>query len=296
MGSDHHYPEEAPAHMVRVAGFYMDRYLVNNRQFAGFVAATKYKTIAERLLDQDKYPSLSAAQRAAGSMVFKKPKHIVTSNDTSQWWTWKIGAYWRHPEGPGSSIATRMDHPVVHIAYEDAEAYAGWAGKSLPTEAEWGFAARGGLEGAEYVWGEEFSPAGRVMAKTWQGSFPNENLCTDGFAGTSPVGVFLENETSSRRDEANRTRTAPSYARSSWNASRRRAPRRVMHVAHPPITALAAAVIEVVTAHRLGIARKTLCQIGPIVRHGGQRSCRTATTKLYRFFRIFVAMPALRLS
>jgi formylglycine-generating enzyme len=193
MGSDHHYPEEAPAHRVNIDGFLMDRYLVTNRQFAVFVAQTKYKTVAERPLEKAVFPDLTAAQLAPGSLVFKKPKHTVTINDYRQWWEWKAGANWRHPEGKGSSIAARLDHPVVHVAYEDAESYANWAGKSLPTEAEWEFAARGGLDGAEFTWGDEFTPGGRIMANSWQGGFPNENLCLDGYEGTSPIGAFPAN-------------------------------------------------------------------------------------------------------
>jgi formylglycine-generating enzyme len=193
MGSDRHYPEEAPAHQVRVESFLMDSHLVTNRQFGAFVMATKYVTVAERPLDPVAFPDIPKSRLAPGSLVFHKPKHPVPTNDTRQWWSWKAGAYWRHPEGRGSSVATRLDHPVVHIAFEDAEAYAAWAGKSLPTEAEWEFAARGGLEGAEFVWGEEFAPEGRPMANTWQGIFPSESLLLDGFEGTSPVGAFPAN-------------------------------------------------------------------------------------------------------
>jgi sulfatase modifying factor 1 len=193
MGSDRHYPEEAPAHKVRVESFLMDSHLVTNRQFGGFVMATKYITVAERPLDAEAFPGIPESRLAAGSLVFQKPKHPVPINDPRQWWSWKAGAYWRHPEGRGSSVAARMDHPVVHIAFEDAEAYANWAGKSLPTEAQWEFAARGGLEGAEFVWGEEFSPGARPMANTWQGIFPSENLLLDGFERTSPIGSFPAN-------------------------------------------------------------------------------------------------------
>ncbi len=128
-----------------------------------------------------------------GSLVFRKTRGPVDLRNISNWWEWKPGAYWRHPEGKGSSIAARLDHPVVQVAFEDAEAYARWAGKALPTEAEWEFAARGGLDGAEFVWGDEFAPEGRQMANTWQGEFPWQNLCVDGFERTSPVGAFPAN-------------------------------------------------------------------------------------------------------
>jgi formylglycine-generating enzyme len=193
MGSDHHYPEEAPVHPVRVDGFFMDRHPVTNRQFARFVAATKYRTVAERTLDRAAYPTLNTAQREAGSIVFVKPKHVVSGGDIRQWWRWKPGAFWRHPEGPGSSVAVRLDHPVVHVAFEDAEAYANWAGKSLPTEAEWEFAAQGGLTDTEYAWGDTMTLNGQIMANTWQGEFPSENLCLDGHERTSPVGSFPQN-------------------------------------------------------------------------------------------------------
>jgi formylglycine-generating enzyme len=193
MGSNRHYPEEAPAHRVRVDGFQMDTHLVTNRQFAAFVADTKYLTVAERPLSAAAFPDLPASRLAPGSLVFNKPRRPVSTNDPGQWWGWKPGAYWRHPEGRGTSVAARLDHPVVHVAYEDAEAYAAWAGKALPTEAEWEFAARGGLDGAEFVWGEAFTPGGRAMANTWQGNFPSENLNLDGFEGTSPVGTYPAN-------------------------------------------------------------------------------------------------------
>ena len=193
MGSDSHYPEEAPAHRVSVDGFFIDPYPVTNRQFAAFVSATGYRTVAERPLSPTEYPGALPHMLKPGSLVFRKTRGPVDLHDISNWWGWKPGAYWRHPEGKGSSVARRLDHPVVQVAFEDAEAYAGWAGKVLPTEAEWEFAARGGLAGVEFVWGSEFTPGDRQMANTWQGEFPWQNLAVDGFERTSPVGVFPAN-------------------------------------------------------------------------------------------------------
>jgi formylglycine-generating enzyme len=193
MGSDAHYPEEAPAHCVRVKGFFVDPCPVTNRQFATFVAATGYHTVAERMPNPADYPGALPHMLKPGSLVFCKTRGPVDLRNLSNWWEWKPGAYWRHPEGRGSSVAGRLDHPVVHVAFEDAEAYANWAGKVLPTEAEWEFAARGGLDDAEFVWGDEFAPESRQMANTWQGEFPWQNLCADGFERTSPVGVFPAN-------------------------------------------------------------------------------------------------------
>jgi formylglycine-generating enzyme len=193
MGSDSHYPEEAPAHEVHVDGFWLDRAPVTNREFLKFVNATGYVTLAESKPDPTDYPGALAHMLRAGSLVFTPPRHAVDLRDWSQWWSFKFGANWRRPYGPRSSLAGLHDHPVVHIAYRDAEAYAAWAGKELPTEAEWEFAARGGLEGAEFAWGDEFAPGGRQMANTWQGAFPLENLKTDGYERTSPVGAFPAN-------------------------------------------------------------------------------------------------------
>jgi formylglycine-generating enzyme len=193
MGSDAHYPEEAPAHRVRVDGFFIDRYPVTNRQFAEFVAATGYRTVAERPPTPADYPGALPHMLKPGSLVFRKTRGPVDLRDVQNWWAWKPNVYWRHPEGKGSSVAGRLDHPVVQVAFEDAEAYAYWAGKALPSAAEWEFAARGGLDGAEFAWGGEFAPGGRQMANTWQGEFPWQNLCTDGFDRTSPVGAFPAN-------------------------------------------------------------------------------------------------------
>jgi formylglycine-generating enzyme len=193
MGSDRHYPEEAPAHNVSVDGFWIDRTPVTNRDFLQFVNATGYVTFAELKPDPKHYPGAQPHMLRAGSLVFSPPLHHVDLGDWSQWWQFKFGANWRRPSGPRSSIAGLHDHPVVHVAYCDAEAYAKWAGKELPTEAEWEFAARGGLHGAEFAWGAEFAPGGRQMANTWQGAFPHQNLAADGYERTSPVRAFPPN-------------------------------------------------------------------------------------------------------
>ena len=193
MGSDRHYPEEAPAHEVRVDGFWMDACTVTNEEFRRFVDATGYLTHAERPVDSADYPGAKPDLLKPSSVVFRKQRHPVDLANPYNWWRYVPGANWRHPSGPGSSANARAKHPAVQIAYKDAEAYAAWAGKALPTEAEWEFAARGGLEGAEFAWGDEFSPGGRMMANTWQGEFPWENLKTDGYEATAPVGSFPAN-------------------------------------------------------------------------------------------------------
>lgn len=193
MGSDDFYPEERPVHRVAVDGFRMDVRPVTNDDFSRFVEATRYVTVAERIPDPADYPGADPALLVPGSLVFRRPARRVGLDDFRAWWTYVPGACWRNPEGPGSTLHARADHPVVHIAYKDAEAYAAWAGKSLPSEAEWELAARGGLDGAVYAWGDELAPGGRVMANTWQGEFPWQNLATDGWEGTSPVGAFPAN-------------------------------------------------------------------------------------------------------
>jgi formylglycine-generating enzyme len=193
MGSDKHYPEEAPAHEVTVDGFWMDRHTVTNEEFRKFVEATKHVTSAERAPKAEDYPGAKPDLLVPASVVFNKPRERVDLRDCYNWWIYVPGANWRHPEGPASSLKGKAKHPVVHVAYEDVEAYANWIGKELPTEAEWEFAARGGLAGAEFVWGDAFTPGGRHMANTWQGEFPWQNLKADRFEGTAPVESFPPN-------------------------------------------------------------------------------------------------------
>jgi formylglycine-generating enzyme len=193
MGSDHHYPEEAPAHWVTVAGFWIDRHTVTNREFARFVHKTGYVTVAERAPDPADYPGARPDLLVPASTVFRQPAHRVDLHDPYNWWTYVPGASWRHPQGPGSSVRNKPDHPVLHVAWADVQAYARWAGKQPPTEAEWELAARGGLDGATYAWGEELTLGGHWMANTWQGEFPIENLKLDRYEGTAPVGSFPPN-------------------------------------------------------------------------------------------------------
>ena len=193
MGSDRHYAEERPAHPVTVSGFWMDTTTVTNAEFARFVAATGYRTVADRPLDPATYPGADAAMLIPGALVFRMTDGPVDTSDITNWWHWTPGASWHRPEGPESSITGRDSHPVVHVAYEDAEAYAHWAGKALPTEAEWEFAARGGLDGREFVWGDELAPGGVHQANTWQGPFPWRNFAADGFERTAPVGSYPPN-------------------------------------------------------------------------------------------------------
>lgn len=196
MGDTKHHPEEAPAHAVTVPGFWIDRTEVTNREFARFAGATGYLTEAERPVDPRAFPDARAEDLLPGGMVFREVKGVdarLCGVGDLPWWRFTPGANWRHPEGPGSSIEGRMDHPVVQVSYRDALAYCAWAGKRLPTEAEWELAARGGLEGKPYVWGDAEQPAGKPMCNHWQGDFPALDRAEDGFHGTAPVGSFPPN-------------------------------------------------------------------------------------------------------
>ncbi len=193
MGSDDFYPEERPVHDVSVDGFWIDAHTVTVAQFRRFVRDTGWVTVAERPLDPAQYPDADPSLLKPGSLVFQGTTGPVSLDDYRNWWAYVPGASWRHPEGPGSGLDGRDRHPVVHVSFEDAEAYAEWAGKELPTEAEWEYAARGGLEGKVFAWGDEFAPRGKMMANTWQGRFPWENLMEDGHRGTAPVKSFPPN-------------------------------------------------------------------------------------------------------
>lgn len=193
MGSEAFYPEEAPCRDVKVGAFRIDIAPVTNAEFAAFVADTGYRTFAERPPDPRLYPELDPAMVQPGSAVFQPTAKPVPLDDYSQWWAFVPGANWRHPLGRDSGIEGLGDHPVVQIAYADAEAYAEWAGKSLPTEAEWEYAARGGLEGREYAWGDDLSPGGAILANIWQGLFPFASQKADGNYRTTPAGSFPPN-------------------------------------------------------------------------------------------------------
>lgn len=192
MGSDHFYPEERPRRSVEVAAFRIDAHPVTNDEFAAFVADTGWVTVAERPLDPADYPGADPSLLHPGGVVFLPPSGPVSLDDPSGWWAYVPGASWRHPQGPGSDLSGKGDHPVVQVSYPDALAYAEWRGARLPTETEWERAARGGID-AEYAWGDDPYPGDRQMANTWQGRFPWENLALDGWTGTSPIGTYPAN-------------------------------------------------------------------------------------------------------
>ncbi|SMG57782.1 formylglycine-generating enzyme family protein [Paraburkholderia susongensis] len=193
MGSNDGYPEERNVRTVRLDSFLIDEHEVTNEEFARFVKATGYVTDAERARDPAQFPGVPKAQLVPGSVVFVWPKGTEQFDDAYRWWKFQPGANWRHPFGPGSSIAGKDNHPVVQVTYDDAKAYAKWLGRDLPTEAEYEYAARGGLDGDTYPWGNTPTVQGRYMANTWQGDFPAKNLVRDGYKGTAPVGCFAPN-------------------------------------------------------------------------------------------------------
>jgi sulfatase modifying factor 1 len=193
MGSERFYPEERPVRQVDVDAFWIDRHPVTVAEFRRFVDATGHVTTAEQAPLAEDYPDADPELLVPGSLVFHRPPRPVPLHDVRAWWDWVPGADWRHPLGPGSGVEGKDDHPVTQVTHADASAYASWAGKALPSEAEWEYAARGGLEGAVFTWGDEFAPGGTMMANTWQGQFPWQNLLLDGYEGTSPVGAFPAN-------------------------------------------------------------------------------------------------------
>jgi sulfatase modifying factor 1 len=193
MGSREFYPDEGPVHDERVEPLAIEQHPVTNAQFAEFVADTGYVTMAERPLDRALFPDLADEELEPGALVFTPTPGPVDLSNWRQWWRWSVGADWRHPYGPESSIEDKADHPVVQVAYPDAEAYASWASRRLPSEAEWEYAARAGST-TTYAWGEEVRPDGQLMANTWQGQFPYQNTGAAGWIGTSPVGSFPAND------------------------------------------------------------------------------------------------------
>lgn len=192
MGNDE-FTDARPVHEISVSSFYIDRTEVTNAQFSRFVEATGYKTVAERPLNPADYPGVPADKLVPGSAVFTPPANEVSLDNPLQWWTYVAGASWKQPEGPGSNLDGRENHPVVHVCYEDADAYARWAGKRLPTEAEWEWAAQGGQGSRPYYWGEELKPGGKWAGNIFQGAFPHGNSVEDGFAATAPVATFRSN-------------------------------------------------------------------------------------------------------
>jgi formylglycine-generating enzyme len=193
MGSDRHYQEEGPIHQVRVDGFWMDATPVTNREFARFVEATGYVTVAERAPDPALYPGADPSMLQPGSLVFHAPARLQDMRFWGDWWHYVAGAFWHRPDGKSAIEADRNDHPVVHVCYTDAHAYADWAGKVLPSEAEWEFSARGGFDGAEFAWGDELEPARRKMANVWNGTFPMVGKSDDTAFGTTAVGAYPAN-------------------------------------------------------------------------------------------------------
>ena len=193
MGSDEFYPEERPVRRVDVGGFWIDAHAVTVAEFRRFVKATGHVTVAERTPDADDYPDADPDLLVPGSLVFQRTRGPVDLDDHRLWWSYVPGADWQHPEGPASDVYSRAQHPVTHVAYADAAAYAQWAGRSLPNEVEWEYAARGGIEGARFAWGDAEFPGGKAMANTWQGEFPWQNLRIDGYQGTSPWSAFKPN-------------------------------------------------------------------------------------------------------
>ena len=193
MGSSEFYPEERPVHRVDVDGFWMDEHTVTVAEFRRFVKETGYSTTAEVAPEPADYPGAAPEELVPGSLVFRPTRAPVPLDDFRTWWSWTPGADWRHPEGPRSNVGGRERHPVTHVSFFDATAYAKWTGTELPTEAEWEFAARGGLDRRRFAWGDDELVRGRRQANTWQGRFPWENLLEDGFDGTSPIGSFPAN-------------------------------------------------------------------------------------------------------